>query len=538
MKRVLIVDDEPIIVEGLLAVLSAQKDMDLDLYGANSGAEALALLSEVRMDAVISDIRMPGMDGLALMEKIHADWPQCRVIFLSGYNEFDTVYQAMQSRAVTFLLKTEGFDKIISVLKQTFEDIERERTEIDDKERFYAQQALTRHMLQREALSALVMGESGVSISQSLSAAGLSLCEDEGVLVLYAYVEDGAAGLTLEQFNERLVEVDQALRGQLSPYPITGAFWNKRDDLLWFFQPREKLTPERAAVYVKENLEIIQEASKRDAGLSLAFALASEPCRLTELRDVYMALRLRVCQGTGIPGMIALSPAVKPECDGQLIPSAMLERLHELMEHQNRREFLAQFDKAAAGLAKMKSMNDPYALEAYLGLSQMILSFVNRWRLHERVSFPGGLKGLAATDGFASWEQAVSALRTLSESLLQETDSAQDSRADSIMRRIKSYINENLSDSDALSLVRIADMAYFNPTYLSRLFRQTTGETISDYISAARVHRANEMLRSQKHRIGEIGIAVGFSSSANFTRFYRKMMGCTPQEYRDRLSEQ
>ncbi len=536
MRRVLIVDDEPIIVEGLLSVLSAEKELELDLYGANSGPEALSLLSEVRMDMVISDIRMPGMDGLALMEKIHADWPQCRVIFLSGYNEFDTVYQAMQSRAVTFLLKTEGFDKIISVLKETFEDIDRERAELDNKERFYAQQALTRHMLQREALSALVMGESGVSISQTLSAAGLSLREDAGVLVLYAYVEDGAEGLTLEQFNERLVEVDQALRGQLSPYPITAAFWNRRSDLLWLFQPSEKLSMERSAIYVKENLEIIQEASKRDAGLSLAFAMAAEPCRLSELREVYMALRLRVCQGTGIPGMIALSPAEKPESDVQLIPAAALERLHELMEHQNKREFMALFDKYSAPLCRLKLMDDPYATEAYLALSQMILSFVNRWRLHDRVSYPGGVKGLAATDGFASWEQAVSALRALADSLLEETDSAQDSRADSIMRKIKSYIGENLSDPDALSLVKIADMAFFNPTYLSRLFKQTTGETISDYIGAVRVHKANEMLRSQKHKIGEIGIAVGFSSSANFTRFYRKMMGCTPQEYRDRLS--
>ena len=118
MRRVLIVDDEPIIVQGLVSVLS-ESGLDIDLYSAYSGEEALALLSETRMDIVISDVHMPGMDGLQLMSRIRADWPECRVIFLSGHSEFDTIYRAVQGDAVTFLLKTEGFDRIITTLENT-----------------------------------------------------------------------------------------------------------------------------------------------------------------------------------------------------------------------------------------------------------------------------------------------------------------------------------------------------------------------------------------------------------------------------------
>ena len=115
MRRVLIVDDEPIIVQGLVSVLS-ESGLDIDLYSAYSGEEALALLSETRMDIVISDVHMPGMDGLQLMSRIREDWPECRVIFLSGHSDFDTIYRAVQGDAVTFLLKTEGFDRIITTL--------------------------------------------------------------------------------------------------------------------------------------------------------------------------------------------------------------------------------------------------------------------------------------------------------------------------------------------------------------------------------------------------------------------------------------
>ena len=118
MRRILIVDDEPIIVRGLLSVLG-ERLPDVDLYSAGSGMEALSLLAETRMDIVVSDMAMPGMDGLQLMKRIHADWPECRVIFLSGHNEFDMIYQAIQNEAVTFILKTEGFDKIIAALRDT-----------------------------------------------------------------------------------------------------------------------------------------------------------------------------------------------------------------------------------------------------------------------------------------------------------------------------------------------------------------------------------------------------------------------------------
>ena len=63
-----------------------------------------------------------------------------------------------------------------------------------------------------------------------------------------------------------------------------------------------------------------------------------------------------------------------------------------------------------------------------------------------------------------------------------------------------------------------------------------TGETLSDYISAARIRRANQLLKNSSVRINDVGEAVGFSSTANFCRFYRKMMGCSPQEYCDRLA--
>ena len=530
MRRVLIVDDEPIIVSGLLSALE-ESPLDVDLYRAYSGEEALNILAGTRMDIVVSDMCMPGMDGLQLMNRIHADWPECRVIFLSGYSEFDMIYRAIQGEAVTFLLKTEGFGKIIATLRDTINGLDQAQHNREMQEKLAAQQAVTRQFFQREALTALIRGRSG-----AISSAALEIDLEKTLLPLYAYIESGTLALSLEEFHKKLLIIDRALRLQLAAYPIRIAFWNHYEDILWLLQPGENMDIRRCALYIRENIDLIQESVRKEADVTLAFALHTDAVPAKRLADAYQTLRRRVCQGVGVPGMIALQPFPARSTAGTpLLPDSLVGRLKGAMEHMNRQEFMSLLSTAAASLRVSAGMDDPYALEAFMTLSHLFLSYINRWKLHDDVQFPGGLTGLTSTAGFASWEQAADAFMDLGRALLRISEGDQGNRSQAIVMQIREYIERNLHRPEELSLSRMAEITYFNPAYLSRLFHQVTGETLSEYVSAARIRRANELLRDSANRIGDIGEAVGFSSSANFSRFYKKMMGCTPQEYRESL---
>ncbi|MBR3107832.1 MAG: response regulator [Clostridia bacterium] len=529
MRRVLIVDDEPIIVRGLLSVLE-DSGLDIDLYKAYSSEEALAILSDTRMDIVVSDVRMPGMDGLQLMEHINRDWPECRVIFLSGHSEFDSIYRAVRGAAVTFLLKTEGFDKIVSTLRETIDRMDQAQRNQETRNQLLAQQAVTRQLFQRDALTALIQGT-----SRKAYADGLEISLQNPVLPLYAYIESGTADLSLEEFHKKLLSADRTLRVHLSPYPIRIAFWNHEDDLLWLLQPDDSLPMTRCVPYVRENLDLIQADIQAETGLTLAFALHSSPVPAEQLSDAYLALRRRICRGVGLPGMIALQPS-RGRDEAPPLPDSVLARLQDALEHLNRKEFMGAFSEATRALRQRSRMDDPFALEIFLSLSRLFLAHINRRRLHDSVQFPGGLTGLTSAAGFTSWNQAADAFTELAEAIFRSSDADQGSRSQAIVTRIKDYIGSHLNRPDELSLTSIAANAYFNPAYLSRLFHQVTGETLSEYISAERIRKANELLRNSGTRISDISEAVGFSSSANFTRFYRKMAGCTPQEYRDRLA--
>ncbi len=530
MRRILIVDDEPIIVRGLMSVLE-DSGLDADLYKAYSGEEALRILDEIRMDIVVSDVKMPGMDGLQLMEHINREWPECRIIFLSGHSEFDSIYRAVQGAAVTFLLKTEGFEKIVTTLRETIEKLDQAQKNLETRHQLLAQQAVTRQLFQRDMLSALIQGA-----SRKAYADGLEIDLQRPVLPLYAYIESDTSLLSLEEFHGKLLDADRALRSRLAPYPIRIAFWNHEDDLLWLLQPDEALPMTRCMPYVRENLDLIQADIQESAALTLAFALHPSAVAADQLSDVYLALRRRVCRGVGLPGMIALQPSHSRDAAPPL-PDSVLSRLQESLTHLNRREFMNVFEDVMRLLRQCARMDDPFALEIFLTVSRLFLAHINRRRLYDSVQFPGGLMGLTSIAGFTSWNQVADAFTDLAQAIFRCNDADQGNRSQAIVTRIKDYIAAHLNQPDGLSLTSIAANAYFNPAYLSRLFHQVTGETLSEYISAERIRKANELLQNSGSRISDISEAVGFSSPANFTRFYRKMTGSTPQEYRDRLAQ-
>ena len=121
MYRLLIVDDEIDILEWLEEIFTDSHllGMDLEVYTAASGSQALALLSSIRFDVVLSDIRMPGINGLELFKRIKVNWPKCKMIFLTGYRDFNNVYEIIQSQGVRYLLKTETDERIIESVRET-----------------------------------------------------------------------------------------------------------------------------------------------------------------------------------------------------------------------------------------------------------------------------------------------------------------------------------------------------------------------------------------------------------------------------------
>ena len=127
IHRVLIVDDEMRILQSLYGLLS--EAFSFEIYRASSALDAQKLLMQMQFDLVITDISMPGMNGLELLKSIKRTWPRTYVILLTVYSSFEYAYEANKYDRVEYLLKIESYDEILKTVRRTVEAIEAERAQ-------------------------------------------------------------------------------------------------------------------------------------------------------------------------------------------------------------------------------------------------------------------------------------------------------------------------------------------------------------------------------------------------------------------------
>lgn len=554
MYRLLIVDDEAIIADGLYEVFQSLKHLELDVYKSYSGSGALDLLNRTRIDIVLTDIRMPGMDGLQLLEKIHNSWPKCKVIFLTGYNEFEYVYSAIQYEGVSYLLKTEGYGKVINAVEKAILDIEKALKAEEILLRANEQLGTTVELLQKEYFSGIIRGEFSVNeINQrQFDELGIPFQVESNIIMLLGRMDDLPKGISYSEKSRQLYSIKLIAEQYFSSHLNSAHFIDENTNLIWLLQPnKEKVSIEdenkliwnNMITFIKGNVELIQATCKEAVGISLSFALDDSPVKWEEVSDRFsmlkMLLNYRIGEGAGM----LLTDKSLLEKDLQLLEESSLEKLHvkqftldilgDYLDHGQKSDFNRILDELTNNLKEIKSIHFTPAQELYYSIALVFLSYINKWNLTEKIAFKMGLHKLMQIDGHETWNNAIEFLKNLGDVIFDIQDFEQKKRAQDAIRRVQKHISDNIHNPDELTLIKLADLVYFNPSYLSRLFKQVTGANISDYIWEVRIKKAKLFLEDASIKIHEVAEAVGYGSPTNFARFFKKFAGMTPQEYRD-----
>ena len=122
MPVLLIVDDEMLIADGLHELLEQEFDERLQVLCCYSAAEALEIAHEFCIDLLLTDINMPDTSGLELHSRMIKLWPQCRVIYLTGYSDFEYARTALDQHAFAYVLKGEGDDCLVNTIERALEN--------------------------------------------------------------------------------------------------------------------------------------------------------------------------------------------------------------------------------------------------------------------------------------------------------------------------------------------------------------------------------------------------------------------------------
>ncbi|WP_424767989.1 response regulator transcription factor [Paenibacillus sp. sgz302251] len=540
MYRLLIVDDEAIITDGMAEILARLDNPELDICKAYSGEEALNWLNSTRIDLVLSDVRMPGIDGLELMEIIRKNWPRCRIIFLTGFNDFDAIYQAIQTWGVRYLLKTEGYDKVIAAVQEAIRELD---------EGLRTDRLLAQAREQRNTLEALAHGEyfrhllagsgtfnEGVR-AEDFRKLNIQLDPSELVLPVFASLIRAAEIPSYADRQEAAMAVkllgDSYLRDMTRCVGIIDRF----GDLLWLVQPTaEKHGGPDAEFtgtvrFLEGTLELIQAACSESLAVDISFMIGSVPLYWESLPQAYDRLRQLQHDRVGDGASMVMTVNVgNHESEQPIRERVRTEKIELLSGHLNGgrmdafMELLREiFEPARSG----RMMEAAQLMELYYSVAFVILSYINQRPTDDQLT----AASLLRMDPHVSWHEAFEFLTRTAETLFTLRRQRENSRATGAMEGICSYIEEHLAED--LSLVRLAKQSHFNPSYLSRLFKQETGQNLSEYIDQARIKKAKELLIKEESKIHEVGARVGYEAAHSFTRFFKKMTGVTPQEFRE-----
>lgn len=540
MYRLLIVDDEEIITEALYEVFNQFMPDDLDICKAFSAKEALNWLSRTRIDIVLTDIRMPGMSGLELMEEIRLYWPRCRIIFLTGYSEFEYAYQAIQKLNVRYLLKTEGYTKVIQTVQEVIHEINNENQmtnlleqsqEQMDTLGFMTQSEYFRHFLHDSQITY----EHSDSVIQEFESLNIVLDPKAPVVLALGHMSDPFEGGYIEK-NE-LFSLTRAIWNSFMTDQIKSvALVDKYGDLLWFLQ-RAQHTDDKFSnhliKYMEGTLELIQQACLETQGISISFTISGSPCKWNEITNQYERLRqlqrMKIGDGVSLIQIDRVDQTMisNPNEGSRLGPKVEVLRAH--LDAGRSEEFFKGFDEVAQHTLNV-SDSVHRSVETYYSLALILLSYINRFSLHHHI---GEYSKLMLLDKHTSMTEGFQYLQLLAERVFKLKVMNEQNRTSLIIGKICEFIKEHLSED--LSLVRLAEVHYFNPSYLSRFFKQEHGVNLSEYIDECRIRKAKELLCNGDLKVRDVALLVGYEAAHSFTRFFKKSTGMTPQEYRDSI---
>lgn len=238
MYRLLIVDDERHIVEWLYELFATTEEWELEVLRAYDGLEALDILRKTRIDVVLSDIRMPGMSGLELIRQVSQNWPQCKVIFLTGYSEFETIYDASKYQFVSYLLKTEEDDAIIDSVRKALQLVEKEMSDKQSKISSFEPREYAQYLYDQKCIYERIFccNDEFVFPSNTM----LPIDMEKPVFIVLGRTDGTLKSKTHFEQAEIMLMLD-ALVGQYFSNRFNYAFleWDKYT-LLWLLQPKDE----------------------------------------------------------------------------------------------------------------------------------------------------------------------------------------------------------------------------------------------------------------------------------------------------------
>lgn len=534
MLKIFLVEDESIIREGLRENIPWQQYGYQFVGEAADGEQALPLILREKPDVLITDIKMPFMDGLELSRLVVHELPGTKIIIISGYDDFEYARSAIDIGVEQYLLKPITKAMLIKTLQEVHQKIEAEREQESYMEKFRDELEGYKISYRNQFFEEVLAGKLSVGeIYERADKLDLNLRGPWYNLVMY-HIQ----GILPSEINQRNPELLPALEEQLEKFfrESTGCLPVRQNIMVYTVLIHGE--KERVASTTEEFTDLLKTLlAGHEKELEWHAAIGDPVERLSSLPMCYREVSKRFSYRHLMQGIHVFSGENIVEWDSKeeqnlkhldmnkIDPSILLS----FLQNGEQEELLDFVEKYTRGLRDaMKSrlfcqyllLNVRFTTTSYLeGLG------------YEQEEFLNSLEGIKWTENAMTEESMKGYIQEMMEKALAMREKLTRRQYNDIISQALVYIDENFT-SESISLTDVAKQINVSANYFSAVFSQEMKQTFVEYLTFKRMEKAKELLKNTDKRSAEIAAEVGYKDSHYFSFVFRKTQGCTPRDYR------
>ncbi|MFE5323805.1 response regulator [Paenibacillus sp. NPDC056579] len=522
MYKVMIVEDEWLVREGLKQTIPWEQ-VGCELVGeAGDGITALERIESLQPDILLSDIRMPGLSGIELAQRITERLPKLKIVFLTGFDDFVIAQKAIKLGAADFILKPTNPDELMEVFGRIKAKLDEERANREQSERLELSLVIGQPFIMEKLLYDMMLEHAGTFEFELFEEYCLQDNKTVGayrIVLLNAAIPEAERAktsrteqwLTASAAVERLTSFPMVRIGK-SVYALLANRSTERTDMT----PVLSLLTDLARMW--EGHVSVGVSTLHDGAATIAQAYEEA------LQAIYGTLW---SGGSPLvwydeldresPSLITAAPSPIDISLTELIKRGTQESIEEHIARwkshwllqlsqdiQERSRFFEWLVALYSSLLKDEELK-------HIGLDpQLLLSPLEESESPDRQLTR--LRGM-----LIEWQRRYKG----------------QGRDGGGFEQIEAFIRQHYSED--ITLQEIADRHHMSESHFSRLFKQHVGSSFLEYLTNVRVQKAKELLVNPKLKIYEVAVSVGYQDSRYFSQIYRKYTGETPTEFRKRL---
>ena len=540
--KIFLAEDEVIVRETIKRMIPWE-ELGFELVGeAADGEMALPLLIRQKPDLLITDIKMPFMDGLTLAKLAKKELPELKIVILSGYDDFNYAKQAINIGVEDYLLKPITKNALIERLSEIRSRYEHEKTQKEYYEKFQREMQAYEKNSSRDFFEALVRGSMDMmEVYKKAEKLGVDIvAEAYNILIFTMNSEEDFSGQK-EGYSEWEAESLEMLEEFFSGHPSAMLFRSN----IFSYGVLLKGQKESIKEITKECVGKIQGILKRKESKREWFLAVGQPVeRLSQIKKSYHTASRAFSQRY------------------LYVENILYYDEMEMMEHRsgqadtNDNAYLKKVDVNALNPAILQKFlsngiqeeTENFVKDYFYAIGQEpmeSLVFRNYVILNVRFSVITFLKGLGCdTEGMEpenteeilaesgkNIESAIAYAEKMVSQAITIRDQNSGNKNRSILKTAVDFIESHYMEEE-ISLNTVANVANVSANHFSALFSQNMGQTFIEYLTSLRMNKAKELLRCTGMRSSEIAGEIGYKDAHYFSYLFKKTQGMTPSDYR------